>query len=180
VLISVTRPRIRDEITPWSATNSRTYENNETWNAAGHAIDQDLNSQSRAEKNSTGESWLEVDIYYTSCVKQILEYKLDGSRLREWNCTQSNCSSCKGDDCSSFSLTVGRGRASEFPPIHDCKFGLIVTLESKSGNIVNVTEIAITAHPSEKFYQQKIVLSFYIEFEHKVDRKNSEYLGNFE
>ena len=59
-------------------------------------------------------------------------------------CTDTDCSKCVGDYCSSYTLTVSaEGAASDLSPVSDCKYGDTVKFEKFSGHSFRVYEIAI-------------------------------------
>ena len=77
--ITATRTREAGEITPVSAEQSATVDNDEANYRAGNAIDLDLNTRSRTAAGSDGTVWLKVNLDKVHCVKQVIWYRNDGT-----------------------------------------------------------------------------------------------------
>ena len=118
------RERLPGEITPVSAEQSHTYEDNEEDNAASHAIDLDLKTSSRTEPGSDGTVWLKVKLDNTNCIHQATWYYPSGNPYLTWTCSYTDCSTCEGTRCSDYSLTVSSERTSSdgLPTVADCQY----------------------------------------------------------
>ena len=104
--ISETRKRLSGEIIPASVEHSGTKNGNEEYHAAAFAIDLDWAAKSTTVAGSDGKAWLKVNLANTHCIKQVVWYNNDGSPRFTWNCTSTDCSNCKGTECSYYLLTV--------------------------------------------------------------------------
>ena len=132
------------EITPVRAEQSATYSNNEALHGAGRAIDLNLDTYNHAVAGSDGTFWLKLTLDKVYCVEQAIWFLSDGIPFQTWTCTDSDCSNCVGDYCSSYTLTVSaEGAVSDLSPVSDCKYGDTVKLEKVSGDSFGVYEIAI-------------------------------------
>ena len=142
-VISV-RPRERqpDEITPVSAEQSKTADDNKGRNTADHAIDLDLNTWSHT---TYGSSWLEVKLEKTFCILQVIWYNQDGNPDHTWTCSSTDCSTCQGYYCSSYTLTVSieRGSTDDLPLVPHCKYGDTVKLQRSYSGYLSVYELAV-------------------------------------
>ena len=80
------------------------------------------------------------------CVKRVMWYYSAKNISHTWTCSGRNCSTCQGDKCGDYTLTVYTEGASsdELPPLTGCKYGDRVLLERSSGS-GNYTEIVIIA-----------------------------------
>ena len=152
-LISATRQRLSDEITPVSVEHSGTKDDDEECCAAAHATDLELRTRSFTIPGSDGNAWLKVNLAKLNCIHQVIRY-YKGNPYYTWTCTSTDCSSCKGNYCSDYLLTVSAERTSsdDLPIIPDCRYGDTVKLELVSGGIFSVYEIAITGKQGEIRY----------------------------
>ena len=153
-LISAKRERLADEIIPVSVEHSNTYKDNEEDYAAAHVIDLDWDTRSVTAPGSDGKSWLKVNLAGLNCINQVIRYYEDGTPQFIWTCTSTDCSSCKGYDCSNYLLTISAERTSsdDLPIIPDCRYGDTVKLEDVEGESFDVQEIAITGKQGEIRY----------------------------
>ena len=147
-----TRERQPGEITPVSAEQSRTYNNNEDEFAASHAIDLDLDTMSKTTSGSDGTIWLKVTLDKTDCIHQVEIYS-----YLTWTCSSTDCSTCEGSDCSSFSLTVSSERtlSNDLPTVSDCKYGDTVMMKLETNDIYSwfrVNDIAVIRKQGEIIY----------------------------
>ena len=149
--ISASRERLPDEIIPVNAEQSRTANDNEKDFAAARAIDGDLDTRSNTSRGSDGKVWLKLNLAKLNCIQQVIRYRPSGDRRLTWTCTNSNCSTCKGDKCSQLLLTTSIERTSsdDLPLIADCKYGDTINLERVKGDNLGVYEIAITGKRGE-------------------------------
>ena len=143
------RERQPGEITPVSAEQSQTYDDNEKCCAASHAIDLDLNTWSYT---TYGSSWLKVKLEKTFCILQVVSYYQDGNPLDTWTCSSTKCSACEGDyGCYLYSLTVSSERTSSDgrPLVSDCKYGDTVMIERTDGGAFSAAELAVIGKQGE-------------------------------
>ena len=82
------------------------------------------------------------------CVEKVIVYKTDGTEVRTWTCTDSDCT-CVGDYCSAYTLTVStEGTAPDLSPFFNCNiYGNMVKYERNDGDKTGVHEVAIIAKP---------------------------------
>ena len=121
------------EITPVSAEQSATKDNNEELNGAGNAIDMNNKTKSSAVAGSDGNAWIKISLGSIHCVQQVLRYDDSDAPWQTWTCSDDGCS-CVGQYCSYFTLTVStEGTAQYVPPVSDCKYGDSVKYEKNSG-----------------------------------------------
>ena len=148
--ISATRKRLPGEITPESASQSCTYDDNKDQYGAEHAIDLDLNTLSKTCLRSDGTLWLQLKLDQVHCVEQVQEYNKDGNPVLTWTCSNTDCSHCEGYECSDFSLTVST-EDTELYPVSDCKYGDTVKLQlTRRGDwSLGVYEISINGNKGE-------------------------------
>ena len=125
------RERLPGEITPVSAEQSHTHNDNEEHYAASHAIDLDLDTESFTATGSDSTVWLKVKLDNRNCIHQVIWYNQDGNLYRDWTCSSTDCSTCRGKYCSIFALTVSSERTSSDgqPTVSDCKYGDTVKIE---------------------------------------------------
>jgi len=148
--IAATRERLAGEIVPVRAEQSSTKDDNEEKFGAHRAIDLDLSTRSSASSGADGSIWFKVNIGQVSCVDQIMLYTKDGDRSLTWTCSKTDCSTCEGKWCASFSLTVYReGAVDNVPSVSGCKYGDTVKLQLIVSNILYVQEISITEKKGE-------------------------------
>ena len=132
------------EIIPVSVEDSATKNNNEAKHGVGNAIDLDLDTDSKTVRGSDGTMWLKLTLDKVYCVQQVIWYSNNGTPLRTWTCTDTDCSNCEGNSCRYYTLTVStEGAVSDLSPVSDCKYGDTVKLKKKSGYSFLVIEIAI-------------------------------------
>ena len=143
-LFSEPRDEITNEIRPIDVQHSATQNDNETSNAAQHATDMDLGTQSITVADSNGKSWLKITLGKVYCVKEVISFHETGSPKIKWTCSTADCNTCTiSRFCSSYTLTVtGAGAAKDTP---DCKNGNTVELERNDKKAIYVSEIAIAA-----------------------------------
>ena len=142
--ISATRSRVAGEIEPQSAEHSATKDGKYEKHGPKNAIDLDLDTESKTQAETDSGSWLKITLDKIYCVKQVIEYKSDGTFERNWNCTDSDCSNCEGHHCSHYTMTVStEGSASDLSPVSDCRYGDTVKLEKVDNHELHVHEIAI-------------------------------------
>ena len=147
------RVRSPNEIEPISAWQSNTHSDNEEKNAARHAIDLDLDTRSATKQSKIGKPkpWLKVKLDKDYCIHQVVWYlRKNGKSFLTWTCTSCHCSTCKGNDCSKYSLTISNGGTST-----DCVYGAgdTVKLQRKnSRSSLQVLELAVIQKQGEKTY----------------------------
>ena len=152
-VIVATRERLAGEIVPVRAEQSSTKDDNEEKYGADRAIDLDLTTRSTASSGADGSIWFKVNIDQVSCVDQIVIYDEDGNRSLTWTCSKTDCSTCEGKWCASFSLTVYReGAVDNVPSVSGCKYGDTVKLQLTVGGGLYVKEISITEKEGEIIY----------------------------
>ena len=136
------RERLPGEITPVSAEQSRTYEDNEEYYAASHAIDLDLDTGSKTTSGSDGTPWLKVTLDNTNCIHKVEIYS-----YLTWTCSFTDCLTCRGSDCHLYSLTVSSERtlSDHLPTVSDCKYGDTVMIQQTFSGILSVYEVAVIA-----------------------------------
>ena len=141
------REREAGEITPVSAEQSATRNNNEANNGAGLAIDLDLSTDAYITAGADGTIWLKITLDKVYCVEQVIRHYQDGNPKNVWTCMENDCSDCVGDYCPKVDLTVsteGAVRDTDMFPASNCRFGDTVKLEKFSeGNLLFAREIAI-------------------------------------
>ena len=141
------REREAGEITPVSAEQSATRNNNEANNGAGLAIDLDVHTKTDTVAGADGTIWLKITLDKVYCVEQVKRYNRTGKARITWTCTEDDCHDCEGGFCDVLALTVSTERAvSDLSPVSDCKYGDTVKLEKTpgdSGDTLTVREIAI-------------------------------------
>ena len=139
---SAVRERQPGEIIPLSAEHSRALLGNEEKYAASHSIDMKLNTLSGTSPTD-GTAWLKVTLDRLSCVDRVVWYESDGTDMYNWKCTHTDCSSCVGDYCEDYSLTVSSSTAAPHPTSKtDCRWGDTVQIELIGGNFA-VIEMAV-------------------------------------
>ena len=150
-LISATRQRLSDEITPVSVEHSGTKDDDEECCAAAHATDLELRTRSFTIPGSDGNAWLKVNLAKLNCIHQVIWYSSGSSHFLNWTCSSSDCSKCESSYCGRFLLTTSSDRTSsdDLPLIADCKYGDTVKIERLDGDRFNVYEIAITVKQGE-------------------------------
>ena len=153
-VISATRERLSNEITPVDAEHSATFMLRLDY-AAAHAIDLDLSTSSYTRANSDGESWLKVNLDEVHCIHQVIRYS-EGKPASTWTCTSTDCSTCEPDTdyfCRERSVTVTAEKTEHsLPLIPDCKYGDNVKLVDPNGYDFYVDEIAIIGKQGEIKY----------------------------
>ena len=86
------------------------------------------------------------------CVQQLIGYRNDGTPVRTWTCTDTDCSNCVGSSCSIFTLTVStEGAVSNQSPVSDCIYGDTVKFERTDGYNFLLIEIAIVRKPGNLY-----------------------------
>ena len=142
----MTRKPQAGEITPISAEQSATLDNDEANHGAGNAIDLDLWTRTWTVPGSDGTTWLKLTLDKVYCVEKVIWHSFDGGPFLIWTCTDTDCSKCEGSMCSYFTLTVStEGAVSDLSPVSDCKYGDTVKLERTDGAsaFILLYEIAI-------------------------------------
>ena len=106
--ISVKRQRGESEITPVSAENSRTLNDDEVKHAAKLAIDADFSTASLTLADDKGEKWLKLKLEQAHCVEKVIWFYGNGDPIITWTCTENDCSDCNTNysNCKHFTLTV--------------------------------------------------------------------------
>ena len=134
---------------PW-AEQSSTLRYNGQWVYDCHrARDMDLATWSWIKPGSDGRYWIKIKYYQVHCIEQVKWYRCcsDGSPIRTWTCTEADCTSCQGDDCSVYSLTVllettSLDNLQLSPHSNNCRYGDTVKLEGLDSVPFAVSEIA--------------------------------------
>ena len=121
---------------------------------AAQAIDLEMGPYSWTAKNQNDEVWLKVKLGEINCIQLVIWYGYYGNHERNWTCTSSDCSTCEGEFCSNYLLTVSSERKSsdDLPPIADCKYGDTVKLEKYTLTGFSVREIAVTGKQGKTEY----------------------------
>ncbi|KAL5254005.1 hypothetical protein ACHWQZ_G013686 [Mnemiopsis leidyi] len=139
------RERVPGEITPASAVQSATFNDDVVHHGAELAIDMDLETANIANPTTdTPSPWLKLTLDKVYCVERVIIYDSSGSTLITWTCSEDECDICTETQshCNSYSLTVRtEGAAPYLSSISDCRFGDTVKVESNSAFGVN--EMAI-------------------------------------
>ena len=151
VVSARTRERLPDEIIPLNAELSRTLsDNGEKYNAS-RAIDLDRATWSYTGPGSDGTVWLKVILDKTHCVRQVQWHNRHGKLELTWTCSTDDCSTCEGNDCSDYSLTVSSERTSTdgLPLQWDCQHGDTVKLQRNSGSEFSAAELAVIGKQGE-------------------------------
>jgi hypothetical protein len=154
-VISAKREREANELIPLKAVQSSSYGNDEKKYGAQTAIDLDWDTQ--ANTKHVDNSWFELIFGRMICVEKV-EWLYYGRSLATWSCSDKDCSSCVGDHCKYFTVTVtttsnckGASSGNNNPP-SGCKHahGDLVRLQ-RIGNVghVWVSEIAVIGKKSE-------------------------------
>ena len=139
------RERLDGEIVPVSAEHSGTYKDDETSHGAANTIDLNFGTRSYTTRDSDNTSWLKVTLNQVYCLKQVVWFNSKGASYHTWTCFATDCTSCEGSSCSSYTLTVyTEGDSSDnLPSMSDCKYGNRVRLQRKDTGYFGVYEIAI-------------------------------------
>ena len=137
--------RVAGEISPVSAEQSATYNDNDAYYSARFAIDLDFDTYSRVTTGPDGALWLMVILDKVYCVEQVTRYLSIDDPLQTWTCDAKDCAKCVGTRCNSFILTVStEGTFPDLSSVSDCKHGDIVKIERIDGtDRITVKEIAI-------------------------------------
>ena len=137
--------RVAGEISPVSAEQSATYNNNDANYGARFAIDLKFGTYSWVTAGPDGALWLMAILDKVYCVEQVIRYLSLDNPLQTWTCTSQDCGKCVGTKCSSFILTVSTEEAfPDLSSVSDCRHGDIVKIERIDGSDrINVKEIAI-------------------------------------
>ena len=136
------------EIKPTRAELSATKDDDEMNYGVGRAFDMDLNTFSMPVAGSDRRIWLKITMDKVRCVKNVIKYKVDGTTVRIWTCTEKDCSRCMGAYCNDFILTVSNEGSGRDPLLgFECKKGDTVTLEKFTGSKMKLPEIAIVREP---------------------------------
>ena len=154
------RERVTGEITPASAEQSASLEDDETNHGAGLAIDMDLGTSNTAVSTGlflvdifTGREppWLKVNLGMLHCIQHVIMYDSDGNSLLTWTCRDEDCGECDGGNyCDSYTITVTPEDEIPVPSsISDCKFGDSVKVDSNED--FSVPEIAIIEKQGKLF-----------------------------
>ena len=143
VVISGIRDKVPGEITPVSAEQSATKNNDDVKHGSGRAIDMNYKTKSTAVPGSDGKAWLKITLDQVHCVQRVLRYDNSDDPWQTWTCSQSSCV-CVGRYCSYFTLTVSTEKAtSDLPIFSDCKYGETVKYEKVTGGDVGAQEMVI-------------------------------------
>jgi hypothetical protein len=148
--ISVTRHRLPGEIVPVRAEQSSTFVDDFSLFGAQNAID--LNFDTMAQTKSDGTPLFKVILDKVYCVEKIVWF-VDPPQYATYfsaTCSNTGCSTCQGRGCPYYIATVSTERTYEnLPTVSSCRFGDTVTLKSRIGGNVFVTEIAIIGKQGE-------------------------------
>ena len=123
--IAGTRDRFLDEIIPVGATQSHTYNNDETNYGAERAIDGDYSTSNNAVTENGENPWLKISLGKVYCVQKVVKHNTKDSIWQTWTCTDTGCS-CSGNYCSSFTMIVRvEGESFDASTISssDCSYG---------------------------------------------------------
>ena len=146
IIYTAIRERVAGEITPVSAEQSKTKDNDEVTYGAGNAIDRNKDTLSSTFPGPDGKSWLKINLGKVYCVEQVIWFNYDGSPFLTWTCTSDDCRKCTGNYCGYYTLTVStEGTASDLSPVSDCKYGDTVKLVEKAGSQFGVRDIGVIA-----------------------------------
>ncbi|KAL5254038.1 hypothetical protein ACHWQZ_G013707 [Mnemiopsis leidyi] len=149
------RERVPGEITPASAVQSATFNDDVVNHGAELAIDMDLETANIANPTTdTPSPWIKLTLDKVYCVERVIIYDSSGSTLITWTCSEEyDCDICTDTQshCNSYSLTVRtEGAAPYLSSISDCRFGDTVKVESNGAFGVN--KMAIIASCRTKLY----------------------------
>ena len=143
------RVRVAGEITPVSAEQPKTKNNDEVTYGAGNAIDRDKNTHSSTFPGTDGTSWLKINLGKVYCVEQVIWFNYDGTPFLTWTCTNNDCRKCtssSGNYCGYYTLTVStEGTGSGLSFGSGCRYGDTVKLVEKAGKAFGVRDIAVIA-----------------------------------
>ena len=150
VRIIAARERQAGEVVPVSAAHSRTRNDNEEMYGAHNAIDLDLQTKSISAAGSDGKPWFKITLDQVHCVEQVIRLFSSGNPHYTWTCSDTDCSTCEGSLCHSYTLTVyTEGAAPDnSSPASSCNYGDTVKLEC-TRNSFDMHEIVIIRKQGE-------------------------------
>ena len=139
---------------PASAQQSKTEDDRDAQNGAGNAIDLKLHTWSIAVPDSTGFSWLQINLQEVHCVKRVKRFTKNGNLDQRFKCSSETkeCSCIIGELCSRVQLTVNTNRTSvsDLPVEANCRYGDNVRLaELEVGALSKVIDLAIIGSRGE-------------------------------
>ena len=140
---------------PLSAQQSKTEDDREAQNGAENAIDLKLHTWSIALPDSTGFSWLQINLQEVHCVNRVKRFTKDGILDQRFRCSSETreCSCIIGELCSKVQLTVDTNRTSvnDLPVETNCRYGDNVRLaELEVGALGKVFDLAIIGSRGKK------------------------------
>ena len=110
-------------------------------------------SQTKDERSSGRETWLQINLGSVHCVEKVIVYHQSGDVSRSWTCSDSDCT-CEGSLCDELTLTVsteGAAPDSDPSPFFNCSvYGDTVKYESNHGKQMGAYEIAIIRKPGKQ------------------------------
>ena len=132
------------EITPVSAEQSATGDDNEATNGAHLAIDLDFDTRSWTVSDQDDNTWLRLTLDQVHCVTRVIWYWRDGTPGRSWGCSDTQCT-CTGENCSYYTLTVSTTGTlpDNLPIVTDCKYGDTVQVDRVDGGGFIIREISV-------------------------------------
>ena len=94
-----------------------------------------------------------MDLANLYCVDQVIQYSSHGLAENTHNCSKTNCSSCEGDRCNWYTVTVTdeRGKSDISMTAVDCKYGDTIVLRYPYYGFV-FYELVITGEPGGTRY----------------------------
>ena len=143
--ISAKRERLANEIAPINAESSRNYNDNARF-AAENGIDMDLETWSMTIAGADGAVWFKLTLDKVKCVEKVIKFDHRyGTPYTTWTCTDTDCSSCAGRDCSQTLTVYTEDTSSDnLPSISGCKYGDRVKLANRDSNDgINIPDIAV-------------------------------------
>ena len=138
--------RVDNEITPLSAQNSKTRDDNEQMNGAQNALDLDFGTKSKAIENVDGAIWFKVLLDSVYCLEKLTRYSDYGKANEIRTCTSTDCDTCEGLWCDNQNqVEVTTERSSDvLSSVPTCILGdTIILIPGSNNNYLNVAEIAI-------------------------------------
>ena len=123
---------------------------------AHQATDLDLETMTYIVAAFGGVPWLRVALDDVHCVKQAIWLTSGSGNPTTWTCSDTDCSTCEGDSCIDYTLTVYTEGAAPGPlsfetlmsPDSSCKYGDMAKLTGEIGTMA-VPEIAIIVKQGE-------------------------------
>jgi hypothetical protein len=152
-VISEKREREANELIPLKAFQSSNHANDENKWGAHNAIDLDWDTQ--ANTQSSDNSWFELTFGRMICVEKV-EWLHNRRSRATWTCSDKDCSSCVGDHCKYFTLTVTTSKGAStgiHNPSSGCKHvhgDLVRLLPTGQNRKIWVSEIAVIGKKVEQ------------------------------